>query len=60
MLDPDGSGVAEPLTDGVLILRRLFDFSGPALTTGAVDVELCTRCDAEAIEPWIDSFLPAP
>ena len=60
MLDPDGNGDADPLTDGMLILRRLFGFSGIALTAGAVDDALCARCDADAIEPWIDSFLPVP
>jgi hypothetical protein len=60
MLDVDGNGDADPLTDGVLILRRLLDFSGSALIVGAVDDALCMRCDAEEIEPWIDSFLPAP
>ena len=59
MLDADGDGEATPLSDGVLLLRRLFGLSGPALIAGAVD-ELCSRCDAEAIELWIDSFLPAP
>jgi hypothetical protein len=36
LLDVDGNGVADPLTDGVLILRFLFGFTGSALTDGAL------------------------
>ncbi len=36
LLDVDGNGVAEPLTDGLLILRFLFGFTGTALTQGAL------------------------
>ena len=35
-LDVDGDGEAAPLTDGLLIIRHLFGFSGSALTNGAV------------------------
>jgi hypothetical protein len=51
-LDIDGDGTTQPLTDGLLLLRRLFSFTGTTLTTGAVDDD-CTRCDAAAIEPYI-------
>jgi hypothetical protein len=36
LLDIDGNGVADPLTDGVLILRFLFGFTGTTLTQGAL------------------------
>jgi hypothetical protein len=53
-LDVDGDGETEPLTDGLLILRHLFGFSGAILTTGATDAVHCTRCDAATIAPFID------
>ena len=59
MLDVDGVDGAEPLTDGLLILRRLFGFAGAALIEGAIG-QGCMRCDAAAVEPYIDSFLPGP
>ena len=52
-LDVDGDGETEPLTDGLLSLRWLFGFTGAALTTGAVDLGDCTRCDAAMIEPYL-------
>ena len=55
MLDIDLSGEVEPLTDGLLILRRLFGFSGPALINGALAND-CTRCDAGAIATYIDGL----
>jgi hypothetical protein len=59
MLDADGDDSASPLTDGLLVLRRLFGFAGTALIEGAVGQE-CARCSAAAIEPYLDSFLPGP
>jgi hypothetical protein len=53
LLDIDGDGEAEPLTDGTLITRWLFGFRGATLVTGAVDHEHCTRCDAAAIETYL-------
>lgn len=35
-LDVDGDGKTEPLTDGLLIIRHLFGFTGGALTNGAI------------------------
>jgi hypothetical protein len=51
-LDIDANGSSEALTDGLLVLRRFFGFSGPTLTNGVVGAR-CTRCDAAAIEPYI-------
>jgi hypothetical protein len=36
LLDIDGNGIADPLTDGVLILRFLFGFTGTTLVQGAL------------------------
>jgi hypothetical protein len=52
-LDIDGDGETQPLTDGLLVLRRLFGFTGPTLITGAVDMSDCTRCDAPSIEAYL-------
>ena len=38
-LDIDGDGKALPLTDGLLIIRYLFGFSGDALVQGAIAVK---------------------
>ncbi len=57
MLDVDGDDSAEPLTDGLLILRRRFGFAGTALIEGAIGQD-CTRCSAATVEPYLDSFLP--
>ena len=52
-LDIDGDGTTQALTDGILVLRFLFGFTGGVLVAGAVD-PACTRCDAAAIEPYLD------
>ena len=44
--DIDGDGQSDPLTDGLLLLRYLFGFTGATLITGAVDLVNCTRCTA--------------
>jgi hypothetical protein len=54
-LDVDANGVVQPLTDGLLVLRRLFGFSGLTLTGGALG-NGCSRCDAGAIAAYIDSL----
>jgi hypothetical protein len=51
VLDIDGDGSTQALTDGLLALRYLFGFRGAVLTNGAVGVG-CTRCDPMAIEPY--------
>ncbi len=55
-IDVDGDGEVAPLTDGLLILRRLFGFTGSSLVTGAVDLVNCTRCDATAIDGFFDAM----
>lgn len=54
-LDVDGNGVFDPLTDGLLILRFGFGFSGQTLTTGAVGSG-CTRCDASSIAEYLETM----
>ena len=53
MLDMEGDGFVEPLTDGLLVLRYVFGFRGATLITGAYDTINCSRCDAPAIEAYI-------
>jgi len=55
-LDVDGNGTADPLTDGLLIIRYLFGLRGDALIAGAV-APLATRTTAEAIESYLQSLL---
>jgi hypothetical protein len=43
-LDVDGDWIAEPLTDGLLILRHFFGFAGATLASGAVNLAECTQC----------------
>jgi hypothetical protein len=55
-LNIDGNPTLEALTDGLLVLRYLFGFTGTTLTNGAVGPN-CTRCDAASIVPYLDSLL---
>jgi hypothetical protein len=52
VLDVDGNGIVDPLTDSLLVLRFTFGFTGATLTTGAVGAG-CTRCNAGAIEAYL-------
>ena len=54
-LDVDADGVVDALVDGLLILRRLFAFSGSTLTSGALGAG-CTRCDAGDIAGYVDGL----
>ena len=51
-LDADGNGAVAPATDGTLILRHLFAFTGTTLTTGALGAD-ATR-DAAAITTYLN------
>ena len=51
-LDVDGDGEATPLTDGLLIIRHQFGFTGDALVTGAVS-EDSTRFLPAAISDYL-------
>ncbi len=56
MIDVDGDGQFLPLTDGLLMLRFGFGFTGATLTTSAVG-PACTRCDAASITAYLQNLL---
>jgi hypothetical protein len=55
VIDVDLDGEVQALTDGLMILRRLFGFSGLPLTSGALGVG-CDRCDPGPIAAYIDGL----
>jgi len=57
LLDVDGDGRADALTDGVLLCRYLFGLRGASLTAGAVGPN-ATRATAAAIETYIGGLSP--
>ncbi|HUP24644.1 MAG TPA: hypothetical protein VNB06_17100 [Thermoanaerobaculia bacterium] len=52
-LDIDANETTAALTDGLLVLRFLFGFSGATLLTGAVDDFGCSRCTLEEISAYL-------
>lgn len=50
--DIDGSGKAEPLTDGLIVLRYLFGFSDEALISGAL-ANNASRTSSEALTSFL-------
>ena len=56
ILDVDGSGKVDALTDGLLILRSMFELTDDSLVTGVVDLTNCTECDAAGINQYISSM----
>jgi len=57
LLDIDGNGTADALTDGLLIIRYLFGLRGDPLIAGAVG-PLATRTTAPAIEAYLQTLMP--
>jgi hypothetical protein len=57
-LDVDGDGEAKPLTDGLLLIRYLFGFSGDSLISGAIGTG-AQRDTAEEVEAYIKERIPA-
>jgi len=57
-MDIDADGKVEALTDGLLIVRFLFDFRRESLIAGAVATD-ATRKTSEEIEEYLESILPA-
>lgn len=51
-INVDESLKAQPLTDGLLVIRHLFGFSGGSLTSGAVSGE-ASRGPSEAITAYL-------
>ena len=56
LVDVDGDGAFLPLTDGLLLLRYGFGFTGNTLITGAVGPG-CTRCDAPSITAYLQTLI---
>ena len=56
VLDVDGDGRTDALTDGVLIVRRMFGITGPALVANAVSAN-ATRSSPQAIIDYVARFL---
>jgi hypothetical protein len=54
--DVDADGEVTALGDGIMIVRRLFDFTGATLTANAKDTVNCQRCDDAAIAAYIDAL----
>ena len=57
-LDVDGDGERTALTDGLLVIRYLFGFTGDPLTQGALDAN-AARADASAITGYLEDNLGA-
>jgi hypothetical protein len=57
-LDVDDNHVADALTDGIVILRRLFGLGGTPLIGGALGTN-AARTTPSAIAAYIDGFTPA-
>lgn len=57
-LDIDGDGEEKALTDGLLLIRYLFGFTGESLTTGAIGSG-ASRTTSEEIEAYISERIPA-
>jgi hypothetical protein len=55
VLDIDGNGQLTALTDGLLVLRYLFGFTGTPLVSGAVG-PMCSRCDAASITSYLQTL----
>lgn len=53
-LDVDGNGECDALTDGVLIMRYLFDPNGPWTTAGAFTAD-ATRKTHDEVKAYLDS-----
>jgi hypothetical protein len=55
ILDVDANGEVDALTDGLLLLRSMFELTDDALVTGVVDSTNCKECDAEGIDQYIST-----
>ena len=56
--DIDGDGESKPLSDGLLLIRYLFGFSGTSLISGAIGSG-AERDTAEEVEAYIKERVPA-
>jgi uncharacterized repeat protein (TIGR01451 family) len=56
-LDIDGNGIADALTDGLLVIRRLFGLTGSTLTQNAIGIG-AKRNNAMAIDGYLQQLMP--
>ena len=56
--DIDGDGESKALTDGLLLIRYLFGFTGDSLVQGAL-AEGAERKTAEEIEAYLSERMPS-
>ena len=56
-LDIDGDGESKPLTDGLLLIRYLFGFSGDSLVSGTIGSG-AERDTAEEVDAYIKGRVP--
>ena len=49
-------GEVDALTDGLLLLRSMFELTDDALVTGVVDQQMLLVCDAQGIDSYITSI----
>jgi hypothetical protein len=56
--DIDGDGKVDALSDGLILLRYLFNLSGESLIVNAVSLE-ATRTSIASIEAYLESYLPS-
>jgi len=57
ILDIDGDGQVDALTDGLLLLRYLFDLTGDSLVNGATS-NTAARSSAVEVAQYLDSHMP--
>ena len=57
LLDVDGNSIVDPLTDGLLIIRYLFELRGDTLILGVIASD-ATRLTAEEIEAHLARMVP--
>jgi hypothetical protein len=55
--DIDGSGSVDALTDGLIIMRYMFGFTGDDLIDGAVSDD-ATRTSSDEIEAYLEALIP--
>ncbi len=58
LLDIDGNGQVDALTDGLLILRHMLGLSGPALTSNAIGAGIALRPDAASVRSYLLGLTP--
>ena len=55
VVDVDGNGAIDPLTDGLVMLRAMFGFTGGAVTTGAIG-PMAKRTTWTQIRAYLNSY----